>query len=695
MRKKRISLAAFAAVLLLGVLLCAVLPTAESRTIETAPSQETAYEIQVGYDMEQQTAITKTYTATTVRVTDLLRVKRLTSYNYIPNEYSEISSNAVSNEHNGEALASRGTLRYVITNIDGISPANGNWKEALAPYAEYIGDDERLHLTMYLPPMLSACNVFVRVQHVASMGTLTGFDSVSYAVTDQKLAYDETVVHADGTEGIYLDVPLIVSARVWNEHPIQNGCVITIHYEAEEGRQVGFVGTPIIGPEEDVKAIVRGGSEFRLVTVLLACITFFIFVFVCLLKRATAFIPQLVFAVAVMVGVYASMSLVDATNLPYTWMAVRAGAVGIFLLGAALTLPKTSAGIPVKCIAVLLSLLYTGLAFSVPLADVAKAETITTASRIVGSAVSLLILGFSVSGILHGKRFDLYLNNAFSVLLAVYAMFFFRENVNMLCSPLMWLSLLMLIVILVIGFREFTLSEYQNRQLTANLAAEVRLQTQNMQMMIDERERILQFVSHDMKKPLSAVRTCLAALRQKEKEEEPTKIIGIVEEKVAYLNENLSAVADYARRKYVAEAPVNVSADEILNAVYTELYPDAEANGIVMELSAKHSVAFAKPDALKSVLQNLVLNAIEHAECTKIWLRAYRKFDRCIISVTDNGKGLGEKDVFRPYCSGNEGEENIGLGLYICKSHVEAMNGTLTYEYANHQLTFTITLPVA
>ena len=114
-----------------------------------------------------------------------------------------------------------------------------------------------------------------------------------------------------------------------------------------------------------------------------------------------------------------------------------------------------------------------------------------------------------------------------------------------------------------------------------------------------------------------------------------------------------------------------------------------------MELSAKHSVAFAKPDALKSVLQNLVLNAIEHAECTKIWLRAYRKFDRCIISVTDNGKGLGEKDVFRPYCSGNEGEENIGLGLYICKSHVEAMNGTLTYEYANHQLTFTITLPVA
>ncbi|MBQ7293342.1 MAG: ATP-binding protein, partial [Clostridia bacterium] len=134
---------------------------------------------------------------------------------------------------------------------------------------------------------------------------------------------------------------------------------------------------------------------------------------------------------------------------------------------------------------------------------------------------------------------------------------------------------------------------------------------------------------------------------------------------------------------------------EILNTVFTELSPDAEANGIVMEISAKHSVAFAKPDALKSVLQNLVLNAIEHADCSKIWLRAHRRLDKCVITVSDNGKGFGDKDVFRPYYSGNEGEENIGLGLYICKSHIEAMNGSLTYEYSDHKLIFTIILPIA
>ena len=695
MKKKLLPAVLFAAVCLLGFWFSALLPQAENRRITVAPAYETVYEVQVGYDAEQQKPVTETDTAATVRVTDLLTVRKLTTCNYYPNEYVDISSSAVSNRHNAEPFASRGTLRYVITNIEGISPADGNWEASLAPYAKYIGDDERLHLTLYLPPMLSACNVFVRVQHEASMGNLTGFDSVRYATTDQKLAYDETVTHTDGTAGVFLDVPLIVSSRIWNGNPIQNGCVITVHYEAEEGRRVGFVGTPIIGTDEAVRAIVDRGSQFRLMTVLLACITFFIFVFVCILKRATAFVPQLVFAASVMIGVYASMMLAGETALPYLWLAVRAGTVGLFLLGAGLTLPRKIGCFYARAVTAALSALYMGLAFSAPFADTAAGAVLAVACRVVGSAACLTVLIVSETDILRGKRFDLCINNALSVVLAAYAMFCSEERVNLLYNPMMWLSLMMLGVILVIGFREFIRSESRNRQLTANLAAEVRLQTKNMQLMIDERERILQFLSHDMKKPLSSARAYLAVLRRKESGTEQLKAIDLVDAKIGYLHENLSAVADYARRKYVAENPVNVAAEEILNAVYAELAPDAEANGIEMELAVKHAVAFAKPDALKSVLQNLVMNAIEHAECSRIRLAAYRQFDRCVITVSDNGKGIGNQDVFRPYYSGNEGEENIGLGLYICKSHIEAMNGTLTCEYARHWLIFTVTLPVA
>ncbi len=103
---------------------------------------------------------------------------------------------------------------------------------------------------------------------------------------------------------------------------------------------------------------------------------------------------------------------------------------------------------------------------------------------------------------------------------------------------------MMLGVILLIGFREFILSERRNRQLTANLAAEVELQTKNMQTIIEERERILQFISHDMKKPLSSTRVYLAALRQKQELEARLKTIDIIESKVTDLHESLSAVAE-------------------------------------------------------------------------------------------------------------------------------------------------------
>lgn len=139
MKKRILSLLGFCAVLVFSSLLALFLPMAETRTIDAAPSQETTYDIQVDYDRENQVPVMKTYTATTVKVNDLLKVRRLSAYNYEPDEYAEITSNAISNGHNGEPLAARGTIRYVITNIEGISPADGAWDEALAPYAEYIG----------------------------------------------------------------------------------------------------------------------------------------------------------------------------------------------------------------------------------------------------------------------------------------------------------------------------------------------------------------------------------------------------------------------------------------------------------------------------------------------------------------------------------------------------------------------------
>ncbi len=48
-------------------------------------------------------------------------------------------------------------------------------------------------------------------------------------------------------------------------------------------------------------------------------------------------------------------------------------------------------------------------------------------------------------------------------------------------------------------------------------------------------------------------------------------------------------------------------------------------------------------------------------------------------------------DAFRPYVSENEGDTG-GLGLYICKNMIEAMNGELRYERKEGKSYFFISL---
>ena len=92
------------------------------------------------------------------------------------------------------------------------------------------------------------------------------------------------------------------------------------------------------------------------------------------------------------------------------------------------------------------------------------------------------------------------------------------------------------------------------------------------------------------------------------------------------------------------------------------------------------------------MLFNLVFNAIEHAECTEISVRAEKSGERVFLKVTDNGKGRSDNArIFEPYFTGNESDDNSGLGLFIVKSETEAMGGTIAYSGKNGS-TFTLSL---
>lgn len=153
---------------------------------------------------------------------------------------------------------------------------------------------------------------------------------------------------------------------------------------------------------------------------------------------------------------------------------------------------------------------------------------------------------------------------------------------------------------------------------------------------------------------------------------------------------NYHCDTDYAYDDAEPSRPTDLSA--VCNKLYSYCADDCKAAGIMLKNTVdKKVLAFAKPQGLENALTNIILNAIEHAECTEITISIKTDKNKVLLTVKDNGKGIPDGlDVFRPYISENKPDVG-GLGLYICKNIIESMNGELTYS-CNGGTAFTVAL---
>ena len=200
-----------------------------------------------------------------------------------------------------------------------------------------------------------------------------------------------------------------------------------------------------------------------------------------------------------------------------------------------------------------------------------------------------------------------------------------------------------------------------------------------------------------MKKTVVGMGNSLTDLKQRLTDAEFVLKVDYLLQKNAELKQNFAEIGKYGKRNYVAEKSEVLDLNEIIRKVTDDLRPDCEANGIALSVSLPDKTdVYAKKVALESVLLNLILNAIEHAECSRLFVSITKRKDECRINIVDDGKGIStDKNVFEPFVSGDSSENNSGLGLFLAKSAIESMHGTLTYERKDNLTVFSATLPLA
>ena len=209
---------------------------------------------------------------------------------------------------------------------------------------------------------------------------------------------------------------------------------------------------------------------------------------------------------------------------------------------------------------------------------------------------------------------------------------------------------------------------------------------------MDAIERFAADVAHEIKNPLSSIRSAIETLRRIEDPEKQRRLLAIIAEDVSRLDRLISDISDASRvdaeLSRVAVEPVDVAPILAALAEINETTRDDGDPHLELAPCEGSVVVQAVEGRMVQVLRNLIGNAESFSPRDgHILLRAREVGKQVEISVEDEGPGIPEANlehIFdRFYSERPQGErfgQHSGLGLSISRQIVEALKGRISAE---------------
>jgi len=209
---------------------------------------------------------------------------------------------------------------------------------------------------------------------------------------------------------------------------------------------------------------------------------------------------------------------------------------------------------------------------------------------------------------------------------------------------------------------------------------------------MDAIERFAADVAHEIKNPLSSIRSAIETLRRIEDPVRQRQLLAIMAQDVIRLDRLISDVSDASRldAELSRIAAERVDVVPLLRALadLDEATRDTDNDPKLVVEAPAALMVWAVEDRLVQVLRNLIANAQSFSPPRgKIWLRAREKDGQVELSVEDEGPGIPDANlehVFDRFYSERPKTERFGqhsgLGLSISRQIVEALHGWIGAE---------------
>ena len=139
---------------------------------------------------------------------------------------------------------------------------------------------------------------------------------------------------------------------------------------------------------------------------------------------------------------------------------------------------------------------------------------------------------------------------------------------------------------------------------------------------------------------------------------------------------------------------------EIVDHIKVDLAPSIMSSRAEIKISKSPVLICSHKAYIYSILFNLISNSLKYTEHDHPLINIEIFQDKEILQIifSDNGLGIDLKchgeELFKPYKRFHSNIAGKGLGLFLVKSHVEALNGHITVDSKpNKGLSYTILLP--
>jgi len=253
------------------------------------------------------------------------------------------------------------------------------------------------------------------------------------------------------------------------------------------------------------------------------------------------------------------------------------------------------------------------------------------------------------------------------------------------------------------GRSELGLAEELGRRIA--LALDNARLFQGVREALQARDDFLSVAAHELRGPATSLRLAVQSIRAGEVPPSlMPRTLDICDRGVRKITRFIDELLDVSRaRSGLLQLDFeDVDLSEVTREVAAQLQLDLSRSGSSLSFEAEpHVVGHWDRGRVEQVVTNLLTNAIKFGEGKPIEVTVSLREGQARLMVRDHGIGIPRERlqaVFEPFERAVSARHygGLGLGLYICRSIVDALGGTITVDSEEGLgSTFTVVLPTA